>query len=201
MSERDIARHRVVVGWRRPEGSRPWACVVNAATVMVLLMLPVPASAQSAPEPVLKAAFLLHFARFTSWPPGSPGDAAAPEPMALCVADDPVAHALEATIVGQRVANRDLVVRAVTPADVLRDCALVYIGRAHARRAPQILQRLEGRSVLTVSDSDRFIADGGMIQLYRSDGHIRFEVGLAAANRASLRLSFQLLQLARPHGR
>lgn len=185
----------------RSRVARPWSGVISAATATVLLMVAGPASAQSAPEPVLKAAFLLHFVRFTSWPAGSLGDADASEPMVLCVADEAIANALRSSAVDHRVANRDLVVRAVTPADVLRDCALVYIGRAHARRAPQILQRLEGRSVLTVSDSDWFIAEGGMIQLYRSDGHIRFEVGLGAANRAGLRLSSRLLQLARPHGR
>lgn len=202
MRERGVERSpKLMAASSRAARIRSWcAGVVALGGVVGLCVGPIQA-AQSAPEPVLKAAFLLNFVRFTGWPPGSPGDPEARVPMVLCVADPEVAAALNFAAANERVANRDLIVRPVRPADILHDCALLYIGRDHARRVPPILTRLEGRAVLTVSDADHFVADGGMIQLYRRDGGIRFDIGLDAAVRARLRLSSRLLQLARPHDR
>src|SRR5258708_4746695 len=53
---------------------RSWACLV-AMTVMVSLGSP--AWAQSAAEPVLKAAFIYNFAKFAEWP----ADAAPADPL------------------------------------------------------------------------------------------------------------------------
>jgi hypothetical protein len=50
--------------------------------------------------------------------------------------------------------------------------------------------------VLTVSDDAQFLEAGGMIQLREVRGRIRFEINLAGAEKAGLRMSSQLLQLA-----
>ena len=66
-------------------------------------------------------------------------------------------------------------------------------GRRPARRAAG-----GGRAtVLTVGDTDGFARDGVAINLYTFDNRVRIEVNSAAAARAGLQLSANLMRLAR----
>ena len=60
----------------------------------------------------------------------------------------------------------------------------------------QILAAVEKSGVLTVSDLPDFTISGGMIQFVLRDNKVRFEVNLAAAERAGLTFSSQLLKVA-----
>ena len=62
----------------------------------------------------------------------------------------------------------------------------------HRAYAPRSL----GCSVLTVSDIDGFADAGGMIQLVREGGRVRFEVNLDSVRGADLTMSSKLLRLA-----
>ena len=50
--------------------------------------------------------------------------------------------------------------------------------------------------MLTVSDTPSFASNGGMIQFVLKDKKVQFEVNLTAAEKASLTLSSQLLEIA-----
>jgi hypothetical protein len=54
-----------------------------------------------------------------------------------------------------------------------------------------------GLPVLTVSDSEDFAELGGVVQLVREDRKMRFDINVAAAEQAGLRIQAQLLKLAR----
>jgi hypothetical protein len=51
--------------------------------------------------------------------------------------------------------------------------------------------------VLTVADAPEFGQAGGMIQLVVEESKVRFDINLAVAKRSRLRISAQLLHLAR----
>ena len=74
---------------------------------------------------------------------------------------------------------------------------MLFISSSERRNLAAILGEANRRAVLTVSDSDRFAANGGMIGFVEADGKIRLEVNLEAAQKANLRVSSQLLKLAR----
>ena len=50
--------------------------------------------------------------------------------------------------------------------------------------------------LLSVGDESDFLERGGIIALKLSGGRVRFDINLAVAREAGLRLSSQLLQLA-----
>jgi hypothetical protein len=56
---------------------------------------------------------------------------------------------------------------------------------------------VEPWQVLTVSDMNGFCGGGGIIALFMEEKQIRFEINTDAAQRNGLRLSSQLLKLAR----
>ena len=59
-----------------------------------------------------------------------------------------------------------------------------------------ILNRVAGRAVLTVGDSDQFVRAGGMVGLVRSGDEIEIEVNLPALRSRHLDMSSRLLKLA-----
>jgi hypothetical protein len=61
----------------------------------------------------------------------------------------------------------------------------------------QILQSLNGASVLTVADTEGFANMGGIINFVLDDGRVRFEINLKAAEAAHLKLSARLLTVAK----
>jgi hypothetical protein len=67
------------------------------------------------------------------------------------------------------------------------------------RKTPQLVAALAalGKSnILTVSDMPAFTRRGGMIQFVLEGNRVRFEINLAAAQRAGLTLSSELLKVA-----
>jgi hypothetical protein len=79
----------------------------------------------------------------------------------------------------------------------LRACHLLYVGDTNSARTAAILDELQGAPVLTVSDGAEFIRNGGIIGLIVEEGRMRFVINPATAQRAGLRLSSRLLQLAK----
>src|SRR5579862_3759358 len=119
---------------------------------------------QTVDEYQVKAAFLYNFAKFVEWPPQAFRDRSTP--FTICVlGQTPFGRALEAAIDGKVVEDRKLVVRQF--ADVRK-----LLG--------SILGDLKESGVLTVGETDGFAADGGVINVVRGDGGVRFEIKLDA---------------------
>ena len=173
-------------------GRRRFVCGLAAAAVWLCAAA---SAAQTANAPALKAAFLYNVVKFTEWP----ADAVAPNaPLTLCVVDDSaVAEALAQATKGQQIDGHPIVVARPKADGALRTCSLLYAGRMDEKRAVEMLDAVRGAPVFAVSDLKSFALLGGTAQLYVEDGRMRFAVNLASAQRGKLRLSAQLLSLAK----
>ena len=151
-------------------------------------------ASQDATAPELKAAFLLNFARFTIWP-----DNALPigAPLMFCVSgDDRIADAIEELARRQQIQDRAILVHRVK-ADVAAVCHLLYSSAGQLGRDRPLLRTLAASPVLTVSDSPEFTKAGGIVNFYVDNGKMRFAMNPKAAERAQLKISSKLLNLAR----
>jgi hypothetical protein len=137
----------------------------------------------------VKAAFLFNFLKFVEWPPAA-GDA----PLVIGVlGHDPFEGVLEDTVRGKVVSGRRVEVRRyVRPADV-KDCNILFIGRADYERVGTPVQP----GLLTVGESPGFLKSGGMVNFYLDGDRVHFEIRPEVAHAAGLRLSSQLLKLGR----
>lgn len=153
-------------------------------------------AAQTATAPALKAAYLLKFAPFTEWPAASlsPGGA-----IAVCVVNDrAVAEELTMLARGRLVEGHTLVVS--TPkadAAALASCHLLFASGLDAKASAALIGSVAGSPVLTVSDMEDFAERGGVVRFFVERGTVRFAINRDAAQRAGLRLSHQLLSLAK----
>jgi hypothetical protein len=159
--------------------------------------VPTDTLAQSSPDPEyqLKAVFLFNFAQFVEWPASA---FPSPEtPLVIGVlGEDPFGPYLDETVRGEMVNDRPLVVRRYRSVEEITTCHILFISRREVGHLKDILDSLRGRSVLTVSDADRFASRGGMIRFVTDHHRIRFRINLEAARAASLTLSSKLLRAA-----
>jgi hypothetical protein len=168
--------------------------VIAAMLVAGTLLVSLPAAAQGTIENEVKAAYLFHFTKFVRWPAASnPAD-----PFRLCVAGDPdFAAALDAVIAGESADGRPLVRLDGNSAETARTCQILYIGPHSPDGGRALLAAVRGQPVLTVGNAPGFSEQEGMIHFVVSEGRVRFDVNLAAAQRAGLQVSSKLLRVAR----
>jgi uncharacterized protein DUF4154 len=151
-------------------------------------------SPRTSPEYEVKAAFIYNFAKFVEWPRGSQAD----EPFVVTVLGaDPFGRALEDALRDKTVGGRPIVLRRAATVDELGASQIIFISDSERPALPSILKQLETTPVLTVGDMGQFAAHGGVIGFRLEGDRIRLDISLAAAERSRLRLSSQLLRIAR----
>ena len=144
-------------------------------------------------EAQLKAAFLFNFGKYVTWP------GIASESFSICVLGrDPFGSALDSIVAGETLGGKPAAVRRIRGAQEASSCQIVFISSSEEARLQSTLATLaRSGSALTVSDLPDFAQQGGMIQFVEEGNRVRFIVNLAAARRAGLVLSSELLKVAK----
>ena len=144
----------------------------------------------------VKAAYLYYFTTFVDWPPESFAQTGN-ELVIGILGEDPFGRILDDTLRGKNVNNRRLVVKRFASVKEARDSHILFICASEQDRVPSILKALEGAAVLTVGDLDSFASRGGQIAFYTVDKKVRFDINVAAVERARIKISAQLMKLGR----
>jgi hypothetical protein len=166
------------------------------AAMAVACLHPRPAAAQETLEYQVKAAFLYNFTKFVGWPRDL--FAAPDSPIVLCVVGrNPFGGSLYDMLRDRTAQGRGLTLRIDDEVGDVGDCNVVFVPRSEDAAVAQILQKTVGRAVLTVGESQAFAEAGGMIRLLLEDKKVRFDVNVAQATEERLKVSSQLLKLAR----
>jgi hypothetical protein len=166
---------------------------VSRLTLLVSLMVAGPALAADRSEHEVMAAYLYNFAKFVQWPPPS-----SEQPVDICVLGvSPFGGELDRALDGKQVNGRPLSARLARNLDEASRCEIVFIASSERGRLDEVLAHFSGRPVLTVSDISTFAERGGMIGLRMDNKRVRFDVNMQAARGADLKLSSQLLKVAK----
>jgi hypothetical protein len=142
----------------------------------------------------VKAAYLYNFFLFVDWPKQAfktNGD-----DFELCILGrDPFGTSLRS--VAQKTAQqRPINLRHLNSVEPAGDCHVLYISRSEDARVAGILRSLRGSPVLTVSEKEGFVEQGGTVGFTLKGGKVRLEVNLATARQSGLRISSKLLEVA-----
>jgi hypothetical protein len=175
---------------------KEWLRVTTLAGLSVAVGFPWIASASNErPEEAhVKAAFLYNFAKFVQWPTPD----RRPDALSIgVVGGDRFRDVLGSIVNGKTVNGRDIEVRQVLDDDDVLTYHIIFIAAAESRRATDVIQRVARAGVLTVGETPQFLQEGGVIQFYVRDNHVRFQINAAAANNAGLKISSQLLSLSK----
>lgn len=187
--------------------TKAWAACNNGAkrtiaiAILAALFFLAGSRSSCAQSPALteyevKAAFLYNFAKFVEWP----ADSSAGNRDTITIAvlgHDPFGNVLDQTVADKTIRGRRISIRRVSTINEALACQIVFIGLSEERRLGDLIKALQGKSVLTIGETEEFVHRGGIISFRIEGNKVRFEVNLQAAERARLTLSSQLLKLAR----
>ena len=168
--------------------------LLRALAVAALLLSAAPARPAPA-EYQVKAVFLFNFAQFVEWPAQSFEKPNAPFVIAV-VGEDPFGAYLDAAVQGETVQGHPLVIKRYRTIDEVTPCQILYISDSELARLEKILNSVEQRSVLTVSDIERSAERGAVIQFTNERNRLRLRINVAAAKAAGLTISSKLLRPA-----
>jgi len=93
--------------------------------------------------------------------------------------------------------HEDLVLKQARKLAELRSCHVLFISSSEKNHVPSILKPLKDASVLTVSETETFAREGGIINFLDGGNRVQIEINLDAAEQARLKISSKLLSLAR----
>jgi hypothetical protein len=168
-----------------------WLTVVAAS---ILIACPAQAQTTSAAEADVKAAFLIRFADYVTWP-----RTALPEDGRLVIAvlgaDQGVADAIERLAQQRPRDSRPVEVRRLKTLPAANTGHILFIAASASEAVPAAARAVD-QPVLIVTESSGAIDQGSMINFRMEAGRIRFDVAPEAAKRHSLALSSRLIAVA-----
>lgn len=170
----------------------PLAALFLAATLVLC-----PGTARAAPgDPnAAKADIVWNIAKFVTWPKAVMGPASAPLVVTI-VGEDDLAVALATQLSEKSINGRAMFVRFARRAKDVRGSHLVYVAGSESGQVAAILAELQGQPTLTVADITGFAKSGGMVNFTQEAGRTRFQIHVARAEAAGLKVSSRLLSIA-----
>ncbi len=169
--------------------------LITAPVVVALLSgNSVASSSIGSTEYNLKAAYLYQFTKFTQWPSQLFSDQ--DSPIQICIlGKDPFGKSLDSF--SNRVSQgRKLSIKYLPSLQNITNCHVVFISRSEDQKLPQILHRIEGSPVLSVSDIDNFAHRGGIIGFVPRQRKVGLEINIEASHASGTKISSKLLEVA-----
>lgn len=174
---------------------------LNLKITSITLLLLIQSSLSYAKQPIIreyqiKAIYLYYFTDFVRWP--STAFQSSYSPFNICVlGKNPFRSVLKFAVKNETVDKHPVKVQQHSSVKNTSSCHILFISRSEVRNLTKILNYLEQRAILTVSDIQGFARKGGMIQFVKQGKHIRFYMNRHAAIKANVRISANLLHIAR----
>ena len=170
---------------------RRLACSVALLAIAPFFATSVPAQSDGL-EYDVKAAFLLNFSRYVTWP----AERQKP-PFRICIyGSNPFGRRLTDAVSGEHWQDAPIEVRILESLGDGRLCHILYVPDA----AGDVLGdhwTVGASPTLTVGEDERFLTQGGMIRFFVDNNRVRFSINQVAAESAGLQISSRLLRLAR----
>lgn len=192
---------RISSSHREEPGSSALRIAITIAGAALLLlgavcMRTVAIAADDSPqllEQRVKAAFLFKFAGYVEWPQKS--FAAPDSPLMIGVAgNEGLAQELERVVAKRTLNGRPVSVQQVRNDESLSGFHILFVDSSQFGRLHELLA--QRRPVFTITDAEKGLEQGSMINFVLADNRVRFEVSLDAARRGGLKIGAPLLSVA-----
>ena len=176
----------------------PVFCRFFLTAACLLCLAPVTSRGADAPtlsEAQGRALFVFNFVKYVEWPATAFAQTNTPITIGVVAGSD-FTDILRQTVAGKHVSGRALEVKALAPDADPRGCQLLFIAGDAQKHAGALLDKSRSLPILTVGESDRFLAAGGMVCLLKKENKLRPQIVLVSAQQAGLKPSSKLLAVS-----
>jgi hypothetical protein len=143
-----------------------------------------------------KAKFLVIVAGFVEWPVSAFKTPTAP--LQICLKGDfRFGPNLVALTQSANVGGRRMEVKGIRKEQDLPNCQILFVSQSDPKRYEKVLEAVQNSFTVTIGEDPAFLNAGGMMSLQTVGNGVSFDVNLDAENGGHLKLSSQLLSLAR----
>ncbi len=147
-----------------------------------------------ATEYFLKAGFLVNFARLVEWPVASMDKS--PEIVIGVLDPKPFGDSLKA-ISKKKIRGKKITMRICDSKTDYSRIHIVFLNSKNARLRKMIIDQIKNKPILTIGESPGFADNEGIINFYKIQNKLRFEINRTKADDAGLRISSRFLKLGR----
>ncbi|MEE9396447.1 MAG: YfiR family protein [Methylococcales bacterium] len=163
-------------------------------TFAILFCIATPLLARDTNESTVKAAFVYNFARFTEWPEESFNQSS--NKFILCLVGNEPNQQFSSSLIGKKIHDHSIVIEVRSRLIDLDLCQIIFISGTDYSLIPRVLAAIEFKPVLTIGDMTGFAEMGGIFNIIKIKGKMRFQANIEAIKRSRLRISSRLLKLA-----
>ena len=192
-----IAKQRQQGGINGALGAAIWNRALPTALLCLALSLfcGVTYAVDETPEYQVKATFLYKFVNFVEWPSEAFAQESSPFIVGV-LGDDPFGANLDKSVEGKSLDSHKVVVKRFKKLADLETCHMLFVSRSEKDKMSKIVERVGKANTLIIGDNDQCLPRGGTINFILEDKKVRFEINAGAADRAGLKISSKLMQLA-----
>jgi hypothetical protein len=148
------------------------------------------------PDYEIKAGLIAKFVDYCKWPPASPAENSdTPFTIGAFEKNELVSY-LKERLETRKIKGKKTEIVIISGDEEIKKCHLLYISKIPGKRLEEILTAVGSQPILTVADSQDYAEKGVMINMFKKDRKIRFNVNLAAARENHLVLSARFLKYA-----
>lgn len=153
--------------------------------------------AQESREYVLKAGFIYNFTKFIKWPEKIANEIAI-DGLNLCViGKDPFGRILTQLSQKAHSKGKKISIRRFQSSQEAPSCHILFISGSEKFQLQRILDKIEGLPILLIGDTPQYAQRGVGINFYIERNKTRFEINQKAVDRRGIKISSELLNLAR----
>ena len=178
--------------WRRP----PRAALGLGFALLAFQLIAL-GQQQNATEDQVKAAYLLNFAKLAEWPSRVLPDGSSPLVIGVSGGDGSFLTVLKALVAGKTVGTHSLAVRSVNSEADIKSCHMVFFRASEKKHSQAEIEGIAQAGILFVGEDESFLRQGGMINLVKDHGSVRFEVNSDALDHSEIHFSSKILALAK----
>ena len=146
---------------------------------------------------VLKAVYLEKFSRFVTWPEECSMDDPNKPFVISIIGKTPLHKNLEQIYSIQKINNKKVVVQKISNLYEIENSHILVIAESERKNLQNILSLTKNLPVLTVSESSNFAEKGVIINFYKEQNKLRFEINETAVLKSPLQMSFYLMNSAK----
>jgi len=143
----------------------------------------------------LKAAFLHHFFKYTTWPEEVPEKDAPPFELWI-IGDDPFGDLIDKTFKDKVIQGRSISISRKKTVPKTIDAHLVFAGEMQDSERDRLIELCKGTQALLIGESTDFAIHGADANFYIKDSRVRFQINTDATKASGLTISSELLKLA-----
>jgi hypothetical protein len=150
---------------------------------------------KKATEYQVKAVFLFNFAQFVEWPEQAFSKPESPLIIGI-LGKDPFGPYLDETVENEKINGHPFEIKRFQNPAQIDTCHILFINEQFAPNLDVVLKSLNGRGILTVSDVNSFIKQGGMVRLATENNKIKLRINLDVIKEEKFIVSSKLLRMA-----